>query len=134
MVSMLSSITEMPPLLRASYENIISHFLICHSSPDLNQFFETNQKELFSIFKEPIFLPKLNIKVQVNIISIVADLIEIPKLLNFMQFNAKEGSCLQCFIKPSTVIKCNYYNLFRFTYSESDYLMLSFSFNYYNKI
>ena len=106
MVSMLSSITEMPPLLRASYENIISHFLICHSSPDLNHFFEMNQNELFSVFKEPIFLPRLNLKVQVNIIAIVADLIEIPKLLNVMQFNAKDGSCLQCFIKPTTVIKC----------------------------
>jgi hypothetical protein len=38
-------------------------------------------------------------------IAIVADLIEIPKLLNVMQFNAYEGACLKCFIKPQKIVK-----------------------------
>jgi hypothetical protein len=107
MVAMLSSIVEMPPLLRASYENIVTHFLICKSNPDLEKFFDKNRQELFSVFKTKIHLKKINKFVKINIIAIVADLIEIPKLLNVMQFNANEGSCLQCFIKPQKIIQSN---------------------------
>jgi len=43
-------------------------------------------------------LPKISKEINLNVIAFVADLIEIPKLLNVMQFNANEGACLQCFI------------------------------------
>jgi len=105
MVSMLSSIVEMPPLLRSRYENIINHFLICKTSPNLENFFNKNRSDLFSIFDKKIYLPKLNKYLKINIISIVADLIQIPKLLNVMQFNSNQGSCLHCFIEPQKIIQ-----------------------------
>jgi hypothetical protein len=47
MVAKLSSIVELQPLLRSKYENIIPHFLICKSSPNLEAFFENNSQNLF---------------------------------------------------------------------------------------
>jgi hypothetical protein len=105
MVAQLSCIVEMPPLLRAKYENIITHYLICKSSPNLEQFFNNYRDDLFYFLNQKILLPKLGKEVKVNIIAIVADLIEIPKLLNVMQFNTNEGGCLQCFIKPQKIIQ-----------------------------
>ena len=107
MVAMLSSIFEMPPLIRSRYENIITHFLICKSNPNLEQFFNRNRQELFSVFNNKIFLPRLQKYVKINIIAIVADLIQLPKLINVMQFNSIEGSCLQCFIEPQKIVQGN---------------------------
>ena len=42
--------------------------------------------------------------VKINIIAIVADLIQIPKLINVMQFISIEGACLQCFIEPQKIV------------------------------
>jgi hypothetical protein len=109
MVAKLSSIVELPPLLRSKYENIITHFLICKSNPNLEAFFERNSQDLFSIFDSKINLPRIGKQVKINIIAIVADLIEIPKLLNVMQFNANEGACLQCFIKPQKIVQGIYF-------------------------
>ena len=106
MVAQLLCIVEMPPLLRAKYENIITHFLICKSSPKLEQFFNNNRENLFSIFNTKLMLPKINKEINITLIAIVADLIEIPKLLNVMQFYSNEGACLQCFILPQIIIQC----------------------------
>ena len=76
MVAQHSCIVEIPPLLRAKYENIITHFLICKSSPNLEKFFNFNRNELFSVFNTKIKLPKLKKEVKINIIAIVADLIK----------------------------------------------------------
>ena len=107
MVAMLSSIVEMPPLIRSRYENIITHFLICKSNPNLEQFFNRNRQELFSVFNNKIFLPRLQKYVKINIIAIVADLIQIPKLINVMQFISIEGACSQCFIEPQRIVQGN---------------------------
>ena len=103
MVAMLSSIMELPPMLRASYKNIITHFLLCSSSPDLEVFFHSNSEYFTNIFIDGVKLPKIELTVKVKIIAIVADLIETPKLLNTMQFNANQGGCIQCFITPSSI-------------------------------
>jgi len=105
MVAQLSCIVEMPPLLRAKYENIITHFLICKSNPNLEKFFNFNRKNLFSVFSTKLLLPKINKEININLIALVADLIEIPKLLNVMQFNSNEGACLQCFIQPQKIVQ-----------------------------
>ena len=103
MVAMLSSIIELPPLLRASFQNIVTHFLICSSSPDLELFFKSNLDAFSNIFTNGVHLQNLGVTVKVKVIAIVADLIETPKLLNTMQFNANEGGCLQCFIRPEAI-------------------------------
>ena len=50
-------------------------------------------------------MPKINKEININLIAIVADLIEIPKLLNVMQFNSNERACLQCFIQPQKIVQ-----------------------------
>ena len=105
MVAQLSCIVEMPPLLRSKYENIITHFLICKSNPNLEQFFNNNRENLFSIFNNKLMLPNIKKDVKLNMIAVVADLIEIPKLLNIMQFNSNEGACLYCFIRPQKIVQ-----------------------------
>ena len=105
MVAMLSSIVELPPLLRAKYENIITHFLICKSNPNLEAFFQNNRQQFFAKFDTKINLTSIGKEIKINIIAIVADLIEIPKLLNVMQFNSNEGACLQCLIKPQKIVQ-----------------------------
>lgn len=50
-------------------------------------------------------MPKINKEININLIAIVADLIEIPKLLNVMQFNSNEGACLQCFFQPQKIVQ-----------------------------
>jgi hypothetical protein len=46
MVAMLSSIAELPPRLRMASKNLITHFLIGRSNPDLDTFFKENKKEM----------------------------------------------------------------------------------------
>ena len=81
MVAMLSSIIELPPLLRSSYQNIVTHFLICSSAPDLELFFESNSDSFTKIFTHGVMLPNIGIHVKIKVIAIVADLIETPKLI-----------------------------------------------------
>jgi hypothetical protein len=67
MVVMLSSIIELPPLLRSSYQNIATHFLICSSAPDFELFFESNSKSMFILKKFNI--TRLNIKNIKNLVG-----------------------------------------------------------------
>ncbi len=69
MVAMLSSIAELPPRLRMASKNLITHFLIGRSNPDLDTFFKENKKEMCAGLTGKILLP--NIKQNVNILLVI---------------------------------------------------------------
>ena len=49
---MISCIAELPPLVRYSYVNMISHFIISNASPNNNSFLENNMKALELVLKD----------------------------------------------------------------------------------
>jgi hypothetical protein len=59
MVSMLSSVVELPPKLRMDSTNLISHFLIGRKDPNLETFFKQNQKEVSNGLNSKIYLPNI---------------------------------------------------------------------------
>ena len=78
----------------------------------LEHFFNRNRQDLFLVFNKRIFFPRLEKYVKINKIAIVADLIQIPRSINVMQFNSIEGACLQCHMEPQKIVHGNNYLLF----------------------
>ena len=104
MVAMLSSIAELPPKPRMSHHNIITHFLIGRSNPNLETIFKKNHQEVTSGIDSFVYLPNIKQRIRIKILAFVSDLIQLPKMINMRQFNTNESGCPICYIEPTAVL------------------------------
>ena len=118
--AIFSSIVELPPLLRDSYENIIFHSMWSGSNPEFNIFLEKYNEEIdevvifdlkfkflllnlnifisnhfIQILKEGIYIKSLNKKLKIRIHGFTGDTPARDKATNKKGFNGKFG-CLNC--------------------------------------
>ena len=88
--AMISCICELPPIVRYSYMNMIMHFFISYSKPNLNNFLEKHMKDFESLLKNGLIIDAIG-KLKVKIIGLVCDTPARSKILNTIQFNGKYG-------------------------------------------
>ena len=86
-----STICELPPLLRNSNRNIITHSLWTGSTPNFNIFLSRFNNQLDKILKEGIFIETLNLIIHVKCHVFIADAPERALVLNMNKFNGKYG-------------------------------------------
>ena len=65
---MLSSIVELPPKLRMSYLNIVTHFLIGRSDPNLEFFVKENNNSISAGLFNRLYLPNIKKWVITNLL------------------------------------------------------------------
>ena len=115
-----STISELPPLLRHSTRNIITHSLWTGSTPDFNIFFSRYNNELDNLLKVGIFIESLNLQIKVKCYVFIADAPERALVLNMHKFNGKYG-CIMCMQEGGeNVNKGSRGNNLKFTYKPNE--------------
>ncbi|CAF1044996.1 unnamed protein product [Brachionus calyciflorus] len=89
---LLSSIAELPPLLRNSFENIVFHSLWTGAAPDFNLWLNI-EKEIDSLINQGFEWKGRTIKLR--ILAFIADSPARAKACNTVQFNGYHG-CIKC--------------------------------------
>jgi len=95
--ALLSSIVELPQLLRESHENIIAHSLWSGSNPDFNVFLECYNKQTSDLLEKGLNFRGRNIRFKIHFFC--GDAPAICKICKSIQFNGKFG-CIKC-LHPS---------------------------------
>ena len=111
-----SSISELPPILRNSNSNIITHSLWCGSVPDFNVFLSIFNTSLEKIMINGISIDDLKIRVTVECRVCIADAPERALLLNMNRFNGK-FSCIMCMQEGENLNKDKRGNNHKFPYN-----------------
>lgn len=93
MWAIFSSISELPPILRGSFENIMFHSIWSGADLNFNFFLETFNSEIDALLKDGIEFEGVRVKVIIHVF--IADSPGRTKVLNTLQFNGKYG-CLMC--------------------------------------
>lgn len=91
--AIFSSIVELPPILRESYENIIFHSLWSGSNPDFNVYLKEYNNELDELLEKGFIFN--NKKFNLRIFLFQSDSPARAKACKSVQFNGKYG-CLMC--------------------------------------
>jgi hypothetical protein len=98
-----STICELPPILRNSNKNIITHSLWTGSSPDFNNFLSRHNNQLDNLLKNGLLIDKLNMILQITCHVFIADAPERASILNMNKFNGKYG-CFMCIQQGENLI------------------------------
>ena len=114
-----SSICELPPILRNSKKNIITHSIWTGSTPDFNIFLSRFNNQLDNILNSGVFIEVLNQTIRVKCHVFIADAPERALVLNMNQFNG-EYSCILCMQKGENVIQNGRGNDFKFTFKPNE--------------
>ena len=112
---------ELPPLLRNSTRNIITHSLWTGSSPDFNIFLSRFNKQIDYILENGIFIDTLNITIQIKCHVFIADAPERASVLNMNRYNGKYG-CILCMQEGENLNKNKQGNNFKFTFKPNQML------------
>ena len=91
--AILSSIVELPPILRNSYENINFHSIWSGTNPNFNNFLKNENKEIDFLLKNGIKYK--NILLKIRIFCFISDTPARGKALNMKLFNGKMA-CIMC--------------------------------------
>jgi len=89
-----SMILDLPPLLRNSFKNIITNFLINSKRVDINKFMEKNMQSFASVLRNGITVENNRI-ITVKLVGVIADAPAMAKLVNMNQYNGYYG-CVHC--------------------------------------
>ena len=114
-----STICELPPLLRNSTRNIITHSIWNGSVPDFNIFLSKHNKQVESILENGIFIYDLDVTIRVKCHVCIADAPERALLLNMNRFNGK-FSCIMCMQEGENLNKNRRGNNHKFTYKPKE--------------
>ena len=117
-----STICELPPLLRNSTRNIITHSLWTGSTPNFNVFLSHFNKQLDQILTTGVFIDTLDITVRVKCHAFIADAPERALVLNMNKFNGKHG-CIMCMQEGENLNKNGRGNNFKYTHKPDDQLI-----------
>jgi hypothetical protein len=79
-----STVCELPPILRNSNKNIITHSLWTGSSSDFNTFLSRYNNQLDNILKNRLTIESLNLNLRINCHVFIADAPERASVLNSM--------------------------------------------------
>lgn len=90
---MCSMIAELPPLIRMSYNNIVTHFIYGSSSPNFESYLPKHSTELENLLNSGIIVD--GVKYSIRILGLIADAPARAKVTFTIQFNGAHG-CLQC--------------------------------------
>ncbi len=114
-----SQLSELPPHLRYSTRNIITHSLWTGSTliTDFNLFLSRYNNELDRFLVNGILIEDLNIKINVKCHVFIADAPERAFVLN--KFNGKFG-CIMCVQEGENVNKGSRGNNFQYPYKPSE--------------
>ena len=127
-----STICELPPLLRHSTRNIITHSLWLGSTPDFNVFMSRFNSQLDNILTKGIFIEALDLHITVKCHVFIADAPERPSVLNMNKFNGKYG-CIHCVQEGENLNKGKQGNNFKYTY-KPDEMFLRTNQKYENQV
>lgn len=92
--AMFGIIADLHPIIRNSYKNIITFYMLGTSKPLLNKFSSKYMKTLENILNDGIKLSNLG-TVNIKIVGFIGDSQAIPKALNTKQYNGTFG-CIHC--------------------------------------
>ena len=99
--AIFSTIAELPPQLRHSYENVIFHSLLSGGNPDFNNYLETYNSEINDLIENGF--KHNNITYNIRVFLFLADAPARAKVCKINQFNGKYG-CIKC-LHPSEYLK-----------------------------
>ena len=108
-----STIAELPPILRNSTRNIITHSLWSGSTPNFNVFLRDYNKNLEHVLRNGIYIDKLDLLLHIRCYVFIADAPERASLLNMNRFNGK-FSCIMCLAEGENLNKNKRGNNFKF--------------------
>ena len=91
---MLSCICDLPPLVRFSYTNMVTNFIMTCTSPNLNEYLKKHSQEFEFILKNGIIIDGVG-KIKFKVVGIICDTPARSKVLNTIGFNGYFG-CLFC--------------------------------------
>jgi len=89
-----SMILDLPPMIRNSFKNIITNFLINSKKVDINKFMEKNMQGFERVLKNGIMVAS-NEKLNIKLVGAIADAPAMAKLVNMNQYNGYYG-CVHC--------------------------------------
>ena len=110
-----STISELPPILRNSSRNIITHSLWTGSYPDFKIFLSRYNSQLDILLQNGIFVETINKTIRVRCHGFIADAPERASVLNMNKFNGKY-SCIMCMQEGENLNQNSRGNNFKFTY------------------
>ena len=87
MWAIYSCIAELPPILRNSYENIISHLSWSGSNPDFNYYLENYNNQIDDLLKNGVEFKNVKINFRINLF--LADAPALAKACFCNQYNGK---------------------------------------------
>jgi hypothetical protein len=87
-------ILDLPPLLRNSFHNIITNFLINSKKVDVNKFMEKNMQSFVNVLENGITVENNQI-IKVKLVGLIADAPAMAKIVNMNQYNGYFG-CVHC--------------------------------------
>ena len=85
---------DLPPLVRNSFENIITNFMVNSKKIEINKFLEKNMQNFANVLKNGIIVDN-NQKINIKLVGMIADAPAMAKLVNMNQFNGYYG-CVHC--------------------------------------
>jgi hypothetical protein len=92
--AMFGMIADMEPLMRNSFENIISFCMIGTNVPDLNLFYSKHMESFENLIKHGVSIAGIgNLKIQQ--VGFIGDSQAIPRVFNTKQYNGEHG-CIHC--------------------------------------
>jgi hypothetical protein len=91
---MFGIIADMSPIIRNSYENIISFFMFESNKPNLNLFLKKYVAGIKIMTQDGLHLDGIG-RIKIRIIGFIADSQALPKVLNTKQYNCRFG-CIHC--------------------------------------
>jgi hypothetical protein len=92
--AMFGIIADLKPIIRNSFENIISFFMFGSNKPNLNTFLDKHMSDFQNLIEKGVYIPNIGV-FKLRIIGFIADSQAIPKVLNSKQYNGKFG-CIHC--------------------------------------
>jgi hypothetical protein len=95
--AMFGIIADLDPIIRNSYENIITFYMLGTSKPRLNLFCGKYLKNFERILKSGLRIDSIG-HVNLRIIGFIGDSQAIPKVLNSKQYNGACG-CIHCLVE-----------------------------------
>ena len=95
--AMLASISNLPPLARNSFQNILKIFLLSASNFGLEYFLTNYLGQFSNLISNGINVEGLG-KIKIRVISFISDLPALAKMTNSVQFNGEFG-CIKCYNK-----------------------------------
>lgn len=92
--AMFGIIADLDPIIRNSFENIISFFMFGSNKPNLNKFLKMHMSDFEDLIYKGVDVHNRG-TIKLRIIGFIADSQAIPKVLNTKQYNGKFG-CIHC--------------------------------------